>query len=143
MRVLLADDDPHVRSALRLLLENESGVLLVGECDCADDLVDQVICMHADVVLFDWDLPGLRAGDTFDRLRAADPACQLVALSGRPEQRHEALHAGATRFVCKGDAPETLLRLLRELEAQSEASDQPERNTRRPEPLEIIQEGVQ
>ena len=143
MRVLLADDDPHVRSALRLLLENESGVLCVGDCDCADDLVDNLRCTHADVVLFDWDLPGLHVGNALNRLRAADPACRLVALSGRPEQRDAALHAGATSFVCKGDAPESLLGVLRELEAQSKASDEPERDTCRPEPFEIIQEGVQ
>jgi DNA-binding NarL/FixJ family response regulator len=113
MRVLLADDDPHVRSAVRLLLAGEQGVDVVGECTAAVGLIDQVLSARADVVLLDWDLPGLRAGTELQRLPLAAPGCRLVALSCRPEQQREALRAGAVRFVCKGDAPESLLDALR------------------------------
>lgn len=115
MRILLADDDPHVRSALRLLLENEPGVTIAGECPVADQLVEQVLATHACVVLIDWGLPHLRASGAVAQLRAAHPACQLLALSGRPEERADALRAGVVGFVCKGDAPESLLAAVREL----------------------------
>jgi len=114
VNVLLADDDPHVRSALRLLLENESGLAIVGEWAAADGLVDEVLRTEASVVLLDWGLPGLNASGV-DRLQAACPRCRLLALSGRPEQRAEALRAGVAAFVSKGDAPESLLAALRGL----------------------------
>jgi DNA-binding NarL/FixJ family response regulator len=113
VNVLLADDDPHVRSALRLLLENEAGVAIAGEWSAADGLVDEVARTRANVVLLDWGLPGLGANGVIARLLARCPACRLLALSGRPEQRDEALRAGATAFVSKGDAPESLLAALR------------------------------
>jgi len=114
VRVLLADDDAKVRSALRLLLENEPDIAIVGECSTADGLVEQVRSLQANVVLLDWDLPGLRGSDAVAALRGA---CHLLALSCRPEQRAEAALAGITRFVCKGDPPEGLLAALNDVRA--------------------------
>ena len=121
MRVLLADDDPHVHSAVRLLLEDEPGIVLVASCTTADGLLEQVISSRSDVALVDWDLPGLKDGHTVLLLRSQ--ACQVVALSGRPEERDEALRAGAGHFVCKGDAPDSLLLVLRALRLKGYRSE--------------------
>jgi DNA-binding NarL/FixJ family response regulator len=110
--VLLADDDPKVRSALRLLLENEPDIAIVGECLTAEGLVDQVRSTQAGVVLLDWDLPGLQSSGVIDRLRTAHPDLCVLALSGRPEQRPEVVQAGIECFVCKGDPPESLFAAL-------------------------------
>jgi DNA-binding response OmpR family regulator len=67
------------------------------------------------MVLLDWCLPELRETKVVDQVRAANPACQIVALSVCPEDRAAALYAGVDRFVCKGDAPETLLVVVREV----------------------------
>ena len=115
VKVLLADDDPHVRSAVRLLLEDEPGISMVPDCATADGLLERVASSRPDVVLVDWDLPGLRSGGVLPRLRAGTPSCRVVALSGRPEHRDEALRMGAVSFVSKGDAPDSLLRALRAL----------------------------
>lgn len=126
MRILLADDDAHVVSALRLLLEDEPGVIIVGDCDAADNLVELARTGDATVVLLDWELPGLHGGDALATLRFALPGCQLLALSGRPEHRADALRAGARGFVCKGDAPDSLLSALHALtpeHAQTQAAD--------------------
>lgn len=116
MNVLLADDDSNVRSALRLLLENECGIAIVGDCAAADELVERVSSTGAAVVVLDWDMPGLHPA-VLSQLKARHPVCQLLALSVRPEQRLEALAAGVVTFVCKGDAPETLMRALHGLRA--------------------------
>jgi DNA-binding NarL/FixJ family response regulator len=112
VRVLLADDDPKVRSALRLLLENEPDMAIVGECATAEGLVDQVRATQASLVLLDWDLPGLHIGGVIHRLRTTFPRCCLLALSGRPEQAAEAVEAGLSGFVSKGDPPDSLLAAL-------------------------------
>jgi DNA-binding NarL/FixJ family response regulator len=117
VKVLLADDDAHVRSALRLLLEDEPGMAIVGESVSADGLLDQVAAAQPAVVLLDWELPGLHADGLLDGLRALQPAPYLVALSGRPEAHDEALRAGIPNFVCKGDAPDVLLAAVRALTA--------------------------
>lgn len=117
MRVLIADDQPQVRSALRLLLKQEPGVAVVGEAENVEEALELATARRPDLVLLDWELPGLRAADLSKKaklgllpaLRARCPRVKVVALSGRPEARQAALAAGADVFVSKGDPPERLL----------------------------------
>ena len=109
MRVLLADDQSKVRSALRLLLEQEPGMSVVGEAVEAEDLLAQVEATQPDLVLLDWELPSLRTDDWLSTLRTLCPRLKVIALSGRPEARQAALTAGADTFISKGDPPERLL----------------------------------
>jgi DNA-binding NarL/FixJ family response regulator len=116
VRILVADDDAHVRSALRLLLEQEADMEIVGEARTVDELLAQLTETPACVVLIDWELPGLRRnGSAVSSLRAAMHGTRLIALSGRPEAHVEAQRAGVDGFVCKGDSPETLVATLRSL----------------------------
>jgi DNA-binding NarL/FixJ family response regulator len=145
VRVLLADDDPHVRSALRLLLDNEPGITIVGDSTAADELIGTVAATRATAVLLDWDLPGLRP-TVLAELIAEHAECRVLALSGRPEQRDEVLRAGVGCFVCKGDSPEGLLTLLRGLvaaEAECQANAEPEADAGRPEAIEVVDQRVQ
>ena len=118
MRVLLADDQSRVRSALRLVLEQQQGVSILGEAVDATSLLDWVKAACPDLVLLDWELPGLETDSLLSALRARCPHLKVVALSGRPEARQAALDAGADAFVSKGDPPEWLLRTLRAVGAR-------------------------
>jgi DNA-binding NarL/FixJ family response regulator len=109
MRVFLADDQTRVRSALRLLLEQEPGLSVVGEAAEAEDMLAQTEATQPDLVLLDWELPGLRTDDRLSVLRALCPQLKVIALSGQPEARRAALSAGADAFVSKGEPPERLL----------------------------------
>ena len=114
MRVLLADDRPKTRFALRLLLERQPGIQVVGEAADAEELLVQAKATFPDVVLLDWELPNLAAnGSLLSALRGVCPHLWLIALSGRPEMRLTALAAGADAFVSKADPPERLLAAVR------------------------------
>jgi len=63
MRVFIADDQPNVRSALRLLLEQDPGVSVVGEAAEAEGLLAGVRATRPDLLLSDWELPGLQAAN--------------------------------------------------------------------------------
>lgn len=112
LRVLLADDQLAVRSALRLVLEQEPDVVVVGEVAEAARLLAEVTLSQPDLLLLDWELPGLPAADLLAALQALCPGIQVVALSGRPEAREPALKTGARAFVSKGDPPERLLAII-------------------------------
>ena len=109
MRVLLADDQSKVRSALRLVLEQQPGVSILGEAVDVTGLLDWVKAACPDVVLLDWELPGLGVARLLPALRELCPGLAVIALSVRPEARRAALDAGVDAFVSKGDPPERLL----------------------------------
>ncbi len=108
MDVLLADDQPKVRSALRLLLEHQPDIDVLGEAVNATGLLDWVRAASPDLVLLDWELPSFEPG-VLRTLRDLCPSADVIALSGQPEARQAALSAGADGFVSKGDPPERLL----------------------------------
>jgi DNA-binding NarL/FixJ family response regulator len=108
MDVLLADDQPEVRSAVRLLLEHEAYVEVLGEAVDATGLLDCVKVARPDLILLDWELPGFEPA-LLGRLRELCPSADVIALSGQPQARREALGAGVDAFVSKGDPPEHLL----------------------------------
>lgn len=117
MRVLLADDQPTLRSAVRLLLEQEPGVDIVAEVADTQTLLAKMADVYPDVVLLDWELPGLNntsaARAVLNALYATNPTVTVIVFSGRPEAIRHALAAGASSFVSKADPPEHLLAALR------------------------------
>ncbi|HKZ83723.1 MAG TPA: response regulator transcription factor [Anaerolineae bacterium] len=123
MCVLLADDQAEVRSALRLLLEQEANLTVAGEAGNAGELLARALDASPDIVMLDWELPGLQPTSRMPAaipqfgviaaLRVACPRIKVIVLSGRPEARQQALDAGADAFASKGDPPEKLLETIR------------------------------
>jgi DNA-binding NarL/FixJ family response regulator len=112
MRVLLADDQAKVRSALRLILEQEPGMEIVGEAAGVARLLALVKERYPDLILLDWELRKAPANDLLPALRSLCPCLKVIVLSARPEARQAALAAGADAFVSKVDGPEALLNAL-------------------------------
>ena len=101
MRVIVADDQTKVRSALRLLLEHQPHVEILGEAVDTTGLLDWAKAACPDLVLLDWELPGLPAAALLPLLHDHCPALRVIALSSRPEVRQAALDTGADAFVSK------------------------------------------
>jgi DNA-binding NarL/FixJ family response regulator len=113
MRVLLADDHPKVRQALRMFVEEEPGLSIVGEASRAESLLSRALALQPDLILLEWELQGWPADKLLSGLRALELPSQVIVLSWRPECEQDALAAGADGFVCKAAGPEPLLALLR------------------------------
>ncbi len=109
MKVLLAENRPDVRSALRLLLEQKPELTIISEVAKINDLLEQLDKGCPDLVLLDWDLPGLEPADVLLRIRRCCPNLEIIAISSRTESEKKALAAGADTFVSKADTPERLL----------------------------------
>lgn len=112
VRVMLADDQMKVRSALRLLIEQELAFNVVGEAGAADELLRGILKAYPQVVLLDWELPGLPDQHKLDSMRLIDPQLRVIALSGQPEARKQALAEGVDLFVSKSDPADGVLKAL-------------------------------
>jgi DNA-binding NarL/FixJ family response regulator len=115
MRVLLADDHTQVRWALRTVIREESGLILVGEVAEARNLLAEAQALRPDLILLEWELSGQPTGDLLLALRALEPEVRVIVLSQAPEAEEAALTAGADAFVSKADPPDQLLAVLRRL----------------------------
>ena len=114
LRVVIADHAPEVRQALRLICEESLGLTVVGEAAESEDLPTVVMTTQADILLLEWELPGVPGGTLLKTLRE-DEGLSIVVMASRPEIRARALRAGAEGFIYKGDPPDDLLNLLRQL----------------------------
>ncbi len=117
IRVVVADDQPLVRLGLRVLLEPEEDLELVGEAEDGRAALQLIRRTRPDVVLSDIRMPGL---DGLALLRAvsADPSLAttriiLITTFDLDEYVFEALRAGASGFVVKDADPGELLRAVR------------------------------
>ena len=113
MNILIGDAQSRVRFGLQLLFEQQTGWKVVGEVDDAQALLDVVRYRCPDLVLLDWELPGMPAEDLLALIRKECPRLRVIFMSGRIELRPMALEAGADIFAYKADPPEKLLEQIR------------------------------
>lgn len=114
MSVVVAESQPQVRFALRVMLEQRPDARIVGEASDDSSLLALVREVHPDLVLLGWGSPGLGDRDLPERLLRTQPGIWLIVLSERQELGHAALSAGARAFVSKGNPPDELLAALDE-----------------------------
>ena len=130
MRVLIADDQVWLRSAMRLLLEQEPNLEVVGEAYDIRSLLQATKTFAPDLILVDWELPGLNSqaanAQLIRALGAVDAHVQIIMLSGFPEVAQAALAAGADAFVSKGEPPEGLIYAVQRAQTRLVALQQSE-----------------
>jgi two-component system, NarL family, invasion response regulator UvrY len=115
LRILLADDDLKVRSALRLLLEQDTLTNTIEEVENTEKLIEWTAQGEADLVLLDWYLPGLhQPAHVFAYLRQNSPGLKIVAMGPDTQSRQIALALGADVFISKSDPPEELIKAINE-----------------------------
>src|SRR5438045_1429974 len=103
VRVLIVDDHAVVRSGLRLLLEAESDIEVVGEAGTAREAVFEVRSSAPDVVLMDVAMPGGSGIEVIPQLLHEAPEAKILMLSMQddPNYVRQAFEAGASGYVLK------------------------------------------
>ncbi len=115
VRVLIVDDDPLVRAALRMILAGGHGVALVGEVADGADVPAAVEQHRPDVVLMDIRMPRIDGLTATELVRRRSPAPEVVILTTFDADEHvlRALRAGASGFLLKDTPPADLVDAIR------------------------------
>ena len=114
VRVVIVDDDALVRAALRLVLEGDSGVTVLGEGADGRSGYDAARSLRPDVVLMDLHMPGTDGVWATAQIAADCPGTKVLVLTAFDTDAMvaAALRAGATGFLLKDSAPEIIFRAV-------------------------------
>jgi DNA-binding NarL/FixJ family response regulator len=115
LRVVLADDHVTVRHGLRLLLDAQPDLTVVGEADDGRAALQRVQELDPDVVVMDISMPGMSGLSATRVLKEARPRVAIVVLTRHADDAylHEMLRAGAAAFVLKQSSSTELLQAIR------------------------------
>ena len=117
MRVLIADDQRKLRFALRILLEQQPELEVVGEAADAMELLSQARVQRPDLVIVSWGLSGAVPVSLMRSLRTLCPDVYIVIISERQERDawRLALAAGADAYASKANPPARLMSIIKGL----------------------------
>ena len=117
IRIVLVDDHAVVRSGLRLLLDAQDDMEVVGEAGNAKDAVFRARALKPDVILLDVVMPGESGIEVLPQLLKESPETKVLVLSMQddPSYVREAFAAGASGYVLKEAADEEVVSAVREI----------------------------
>jgi DNA-binding NarL/FixJ family response regulator len=115
IRVVLADDQPLVRTALEMVMADAPDVEVVGQAGDGAEAVRLAAELVPDVVVMDIRMPGMDGIEATRRITASTGETRVVVLTTFDEDDHVygALHAGASGFLVKDMALDDILGAVR------------------------------
>jgi DNA-binding NarL/FixJ family response regulator len=115
IRIFLADDHPLLRTGLRLSLDQQEGVELIGEAEDGFSAVEKIQANPPDVSLIDVDMPGLSGIEAIRVLRKSLPQMKIIVLSTYSDDTYirESMEAGADGYVLKCVGINELVKIIK------------------------------
>lgn len=103
IRVIIVDDNDHVRMGLSIVLENFDDITLVGEAASGQEAIELCTTLEPDVVLMDLIMPQMDGITATRLIHEKYPSMGIVVLTSNldPEARNSAFQAGASSFMLK------------------------------------------
>jgi two-component system, NarL family, response regulator DesR len=125
VRLLLADDQELIRTALAIMLGLEADFEVVASVSRGDEVVAAARTHHPDVALLDIEMPGIDGLAAAGVLAQEVPTCRSLILTtfGRPGYLRRAMESGAFGFVVKDAPPEQLADAIRRVAAGERVVD--------------------
>lgn len=115
IQLFLVDDHELVRTGLRMLLENEADIEILGEAGTAEEAIRAIQVLNPRVILMDIGLPDRSGIEVVQELKKMKPDIAIIALTIHEDEEYffKMLEAGVNGYVPKRAAPEELLSAIR------------------------------
>ena len=114
VRVLLADDHQLMRSGIRLMLEHEPDMSVVGEASDGREAVTLAKSLRPDIVIMDIGMPSLNGIEAAGQMTQENPELAIMIVSMHPDETYvlRALKAGARGYLLKDSAEADLIKAV-------------------------------
>lgn len=124
VRAVIVDDTPDLRLLLRLTLERDGDISIVGEAEDGLQGIEAVRRLQPQLVMLDLAMPVMDGLEALPRIKAACPTAKVVVLSGfeAGAMQERSMRAGADAYVQKGTPPQEILALVRGLLGRERAA---------------------
>ena len=105
-KVLLADDHAILREGIRMVLEAQPGITVVGEAEDGRQALEMVESLQPDVVVMDIAMPNMNGAEATRQIKRRFPRTRVVILTMHENQQYlmQIVNAGATACVLKRSA---------------------------------------
>lgn len=115
IRMLIADDHLVLRAGLRMLLDAQADILVVGEAANGGEVLQLAASLQPNLILLDLSMPGLGGLEALPLLRKQNPATRILMLTMYDDESYlrQALRDGAAGYVLKKAADSELLSAIR------------------------------
>jgi NarL family two-component system response regulator LiaR len=125
IRVLIVDDHAIVRQGLRLMLDAQPHIEVMGEADSSLTAIQRVQTQTPDLVLMDLLMPGMDGIEGIRQILALRPQTRILVLTSSLEDQlvRQALQAGAHGYILKASRPVELLRAIEQVAQGNTALD--------------------
>ena len=119
LHILVADDHGIVRSGLKMLIDRQDGMLVVGEAEDGVAAVESALRLRPDVAVLDVSMPRMTGLQAAREIRSHSPDTRVLLLSMHDDERYvfDALKAGASGYVLKRQADAELIEAIRAVAA--------------------------
>jgi DNA-binding NarL/FixJ family response regulator len=114
IRVLIADDHEVVRMGIKVLLQRQPNMHVIGEASTGEEAVQQAVALRPDVVVMDIRMPGISGVEACQRITRQLPETRVVMLTSYAEDDllFAAIRAGASGYVLKRIGSDDLVRTI-------------------------------
>ena len=114
LRIILADDHKIIREGLRLLVNSQADMEVVGEADNGRIAITLTHELQPDVVVMDVSMPELNGLKATEKLKELFPSIKILTLTRHMDEGYlkQLLEAGASGYVLKQSASEELVRAI-------------------------------
>lgn len=115
LRILIAEDHATVREGLKLIVEAQDDLEVVGEASDGRAAIEMARTLQPDIVLMDISMPELNGLKAAAKLKRVQPDIKILTLTRHTDTAYlnELLQAGVSGYVLKQSAPGELLRAIR------------------------------
>lgn len=119
IKVLLVDDHELVRNGIRRLLQDVTGIRVIGEANSGEQAVLMAKDLLPDVAVIDLHMPGIGGLEATRKMLRHNPQLKILALTVHEDEPYPTrlMHAGASGYITKGCEPEEMVRAIRAVNA--------------------------